>query len=144
MPRDKFDATYPHRGSTHKAPHKFIKYLIRTFLSISTYESPSDTHNDGRPCLSIYLHISNVSLLLFTNLSAKDRKERPHRHLSHASWEIINRRMLTSSFLSHPVDYCNRYGASSSIASQPSELSRSRSTHALKSRESSPDRSGAG
>lgn len=37
-----------------------------------------------------------------------------------------------------------RYGASSSMASQPSELSRSRSTHALKAREPSPDRSGAG
>lgn len=38
-----------------------------------------------------------------------------------------------------------RYGASSSIASPPSDLSRSRSSHALKaSHESSPDRAGAG
>ncbi|XP_053677135.1 RING finger protein nhl-1 [Anopheles nili] len=36
-----------------------------------------------------------------------------------------------------------RYGASSSLASQPADLSRSRSTHALKSREPSPERSSA-
>uniref|UniRef100_A0A1L8DSH5 Putative ring finger protein nhl-1 isoform x2 n=1 Tax=Nyssomyia neivai TaxID=330878 RepID=A0A1L8DSH5_9DIPT len=35
----------------------------------------------------------------------------------------------------------SRYGASSSLASQPTDLSRSRSSHALKSRENSPDRS---
>uniref|UniRef100_A0A182YKS2 RING-type domain-containing protein n=1 Tax=Anopheles stephensi TaxID=30069 RepID=A0A182YKS2_ANOST len=34
----------------------------------------------------------------------------------------------------------SRYGASSSLASQPADLSRSRSTHALKSREPSPER----
>ncbi|XP_041768586.1 RING finger protein nhl-1 isoform X2 [Anopheles merus] len=38
----------------------------------------------------------------------------------------------------------SRYGASSSLASQPSDLSRSRSTHALKSREPSPERNSTG
>ncbi|XP_059613712.1 RING finger protein nhl-1 isoform X2 [Phlebotomus argentipes] len=38
----------------------------------------------------------------------------------------------------------SRYGASSSLASQSSDLSRSRSSHALKSRENSPDRSTGG
>ncbi|XP_029726632.1 RING finger protein nhl-1 isoform X2 [Aedes albopictus] len=43
---------------------------------------------------------------------------------------------------SSPSAYlASRYGASSSLASQPADLSRSRSTHALKSREPSPDRS---
>ncbi|XP_055619391.1 RING finger protein nhl-1 isoform X2 [Toxorhynchites rutilus septentrionalis] len=43
---------------------------------------------------------------------------------------------------SSPSAYlASRYGAGSSLASQPADLSRSRSTHALKSREPSPDRS---
>ncbi|XP_065092219.1 RING finger protein nhl-1 [Ochlerotatus camptorhynchus] len=43
---------------------------------------------------------------------------------------------------SSPSAYlASRYGASSSLASQPADLSRSRSTHALKAREPSPDRS---
>ncbi|XP_055606600.1 RING finger protein nhl-1 isoform X2 [Uranotaenia lowii] len=43
---------------------------------------------------------------------------------------------------SSPSAYlASRYGASSSLSSQPADLSRSRSTHALKSREPSPDRS---
>ncbi|XP_052566415.1 RING finger protein nhl-1-like isoform X2 [Culex pipiens pallens] len=42
---------------------------------------------------------------------------------------------------SSPSAYlASRYGTSSSLASQPADLSRSRSTHALKSREPSPDR----
>lgn len=42
---------------------------------------------------------------------------------------------------SSPSAYlASRYGTSSSLASQPTDLSRSRSTHALKSREPSPDR----
>ncbi|XP_052862640.1 RING finger protein nhl-1 isoform X2 [Anopheles cruzii] len=46
---------------------------------------------------------------------------------------------------SSPSAYlASRYGASSSLASQPSDLSRSRSTHALKSREPSPDRGTSG